>query len=130
VASDTTAQCRGTQRHGRSIYIDRYFDATEVAEFLYSCVERTVEYDLPREIDYLKRHDLALRRIIVEMPDRVAENLLMFIRQNTGTLPKRRRTGEFKRLTDDEVAKLEAHHHIRHRQEPKRSNDRPATARE
>jgi hypothetical protein len=88
----------------------RYFDATDVAEFLYSCVERTVEYDLPREIDYLRRHDQALRRIMnmVEMPDRVAENLLMFIRQNKATLPKRRRTGEFRQLTDDEVGKLEA----------------------
>jgi hypothetical protein len=88
----------------------RYFDVTLATEFLYSCVERTVEYDLPREIDYLRRHDQALRRImdIVEMPDRLAENLLMFIRQNKGTLPKRRRAGEFKQLTDDEVAKLEA----------------------
>jgi hypothetical protein len=60
----------------------RYFDATDAAEFLYSCVEHTVEYDLPREIDYLRRHDQALRRIMntVEKPDRVAENLLMFIR--------------------------------------------------
>lgn len=87
----------------------RYFDATEAAEFLYSCVERTVQYDLPREIDYLRRHDQALRRIMntVEMPDRVAENLLMFVRQNKGTLPKRRRTGEFKKLTDAEVSLLE-----------------------
>jgi hypothetical protein len=44
---------------------------------------------------------------MVEMPDRVAENLLMFIRQNKGTLPKRRRAGEFKQLTDDEVRNLE-----------------------
>jgi hypothetical protein len=88
----------------------RYFDVTLATEFLYSCVERTVEYDLPREIDYLRRHDQALRRImdIVEMPDRLAENLLMFVRQNKGTLPKRRRAGEFKQLTDDEVSKLEA----------------------
>jgi hypothetical protein len=88
----------------------RYFDATEAAEFLYACVLRTVEEDLPREIDYLRRHDEALRRIMntVEMPDRLAENLLMFIRQNKGTLSKRRRTGEFKRLTDAEVTSLEA----------------------
>jgi hypothetical protein len=88
----------------------RYFDVTDAAEFLYSCVERTVEYDLPREIDYLRRHDQALLRIMnmVEMPDRVAENFLMFVRQNKGTLPNRRRTGEFKQLTDDEVQKLEA----------------------
>ena len=62
----------------------RYFDCTEAAEFLYACVRRTVEQDLPREIDYLRRHDEAIRRIMdaVEMPDRLAENLVMFIRQN------------------------------------------------
>jgi hypothetical protein len=87
----------------------RYFDATGAAEFLYACVLRTVEQDLPHEIDYLRRHDEALRRIMntVEMPDRLAENLLMFIRQNKGKLPKRRRTGEFKKLTDAEVTSLE-----------------------
>ena len=87
----------------------RYFDCTEAAEFLYACVARTVEHDLPREIDYLLRHDAALRQIMdtVEMPDRVAENLLMFIRQNKGTLSKRRRHDEYKELRDNEVAMLE-----------------------
>lgn len=88
----------------------RYFDSTEPAEFLYECVTRTVDHDLPREIDYLRRHDEALRRIMdtVEMPDRLAEDLLMFIRQSNGKLPNRRRTSEFKKLTDGEVAMLEA----------------------
>jgi Fic/DOC family len=87
----------------------RYFDCTEAAEFLYACVMRTVEHDLPREIDYLRRHDQAIHRIMdtVEMPDRLAENLVMFIRQNKGTLSKRRRTEEFGKLRDDEVASLE-----------------------
>jgi len=87
----------------------RYFDCTAQAEFLYACVRRTVEEDLPREIDYLRRHDEALRRIMdaVEMPDRVAENLVMFIRQNNGTLSKKRREGEFSKLSDDEVTLIE-----------------------
>jgi hypothetical protein len=87
----------------------RYFDCTQAAEFLYACVQRTVEIDLPREIDYLRRHDEGLRRIMdtVEMPDRLAENLLMFIRQNGGTLPKRRRQNEFKALDDKEIRQLE-----------------------
>jgi hypothetical protein len=87
----------------------RYFDCTEAAEFLYACVARTVEHDLPREIDYLRRHDEAIRRIMdtVEMPDRMAENLMMFIRQNQGTLSKSRRTDEYQKLSDDEVALLE-----------------------
>jgi hypothetical protein len=87
----------------------RYFDCTDAAEFLYACVARTVEHDLPREIDYLRRHDEATRRIMdaVEMPDRVAENLVMFIRQNNGSLSKNRREGEFKKLREEEVTLIE-----------------------
>lgn len=87
----------------------RYFDCTQAAEFLYACVTRTVEHDLPQEIDYLRRHDEAIRRIMnaVEMPDRLAENLVMFIRSNKGTLSKKRRQNEFRKLTDEEVILLE-----------------------
>jgi hypothetical protein len=86
-----------------------YFDCTEAAEFLYACVRRTVDDDLPREIEYLRRHDEALRRIMdtVEMPDRMAENLVAYIRDNHGTLSQRRRRGEFAQLRDDEVARVE-----------------------
>jgi len=87
----------------------RYFDCTAEAEFLYSCVQRTVEQDLPREIEYLRRHDEAIHRIMnaIEMPDRLAENLVMFIRQNQGSLPRNRREHEFNALRDDEVALIE-----------------------
>lgn len=43
----------------------------------------------------------------VEMPDRVAENLIMFIRLNNGTLPKKRREDEFKALSNEEVKLIE-----------------------
>lgn len=87
----------------------RYFDCTAAAEFLYECVARTVEHDLPKEIDYLRRHDEAHRRIMeaVEMPDRLAQNLIMFIRQNNGQLGRKRREKEFAELTDDEVSNIE-----------------------
>jgi len=87
----------------------RYFDCTAEAEFLYACVRRTVERDLPHEIDYLRRQDEAIRRIMdaVEMPDRVAEDLVLFIRQNDGSLSKKRREGEFNNLRDEEVASIE-----------------------
>lgn len=88
----------------------RYFDCTEVAEFLYGCVQHTVEVDLPHEIAWLQQHDEALRRIMntIEMPDRLAENFIMFVRQNDGILPKHRRDKEFAALTDAEVSELEA----------------------
>jgi hypothetical protein len=43
----------------------------------------------------------------VDMPDRLADDLLMFIRQSGGTLPKKRREKEFKALDDKEVRQLE-----------------------
>ena len=88
----------------------RFFDCTQAAEFLYSCVERTVDCDLPREIDYLRRHDEAQRRImeIVEMPDRLAQTLIMALLQNNGVLSKRRRAKEFEKLTDHEIVEIEA----------------------
>jgi hypothetical protein len=100
---------RNVEVLGHTADLYRYFDCTEAGEFLYACVTRTVEHDLPREIDYLHRHDQAIRRIMdtVEMPDRVAENLVIFIRQNKGTLPKKRRTEEYRKLRDEEVASLE-----------------------
>jgi len=88
----------------------RYFDCTAEAEFLYSCVARTVEHDLPNEIDFLRRQDEAQTRImeIVDMPDHLAQNLLMFMRQNCGKIPKRRRKNEFAALTDEEAQRIEA----------------------
>jgi hypothetical protein len=88
----------------------RYFDCTEAAEFLYACVAHAIDKDLPQEIDFLRRNDEALRRIMntVEMPDRMAENLVRFIRLNEGKLGRKRHEGEYEKLTDDEVASIEA----------------------
>jgi hypothetical protein len=42
------------------------------------------------------------------MPDRLAQNLILFIRQNDGMLSKRKREKEFYKLTDEEVRGLES----------------------
>ncbi|RBI67294.1 cell filamentation protein Fic [Roseovarius sp. TE539] len=88
----------------------RFYDCTAEAEFLYECVQRTIEEDLPREIDYLKRHDEAMRGIMnaVEMPDNLAQQVILFVRQNDGQFPKRRRDREpFSKLSDEEITMLE-----------------------
>lgn len=88
----------------------RYFDATELAEYLYACVERTVRDIMPKEVDYLARYDrmrLALNQC-VEMPDRSADMLIRFLRQNKGRFSKRARAGEFKALTEVECRDIEA----------------------
>lgn len=105
---------RPTAEHNVEILNDtadlyRYFDCTEEAEFLYASVRRTVEHDLPSEIDYLRRHDDAMAKIMdmIEMPDQMVRNLIMFIRRNNGTLSKKRRDREFSALTGDEVQRIE-----------------------
>ena len=89
----------------------RFFDATAHAEFLYSCVEETVTRDLPGEVEYLEKYDEFSRRVqeeVADMPGRTIDLLSRFLRQNHGTLSKRARTREFKRLTADEVERVEA----------------------
>jgi Fic family protein len=88
----------------------RYFDATAHAEFLQSCVEQTVEQDLPREVRFLEEFDRFASAVkdIVEMPDRQIEKLRVFLAQGHGTLSERARTHEFQALTDTEVARIQA----------------------
>lgn len=88
----------------------RYFDATPHAEFLFECVARTIDEDLPREADFLRRHDLfrAEATAIVDMPDRLLDLLFHFLQQNGGSLSKRARENEFVALRPDEVLALEA----------------------
>ena len=66
--------------------------------------------DLPYKIDFLRRNDEAKRRImnLVEMPDRMTENLVRHNRLNEGKLGRKRRQGEFEKLTNDEVVSIEA----------------------
>jgi hypothetical protein len=88
----------------------RFFDATPHAEFLFSCVARTIDVDLPTETAFLVGYDTLKRRVsaLVDMPDRVLDLLFRFFRQNNGTLSKRAREREFAGLSDDEAAEIQA----------------------
>lgn len=87
----------------------RYFDATRHAEFLYECVQQTVERDLPDEVAYLEGYDSFSNQVlqIVDMPNRMVDLLHRFLSQNRGTLSKRVREKEFRLLTDKEVIAIE-----------------------
>jgi Fic/DOC family len=88
----------------------RYFDATAHAEFLYACVEQTVEHDLPDEVRYLEAFDRFAAGVkeIVEMPDRKIERLRGFLEQGKGHLSNRAREREFSTLTEAEAEQIEA----------------------
>lgn len=87
----------------------RYFDATRHAEFLYACIEQTVEHDLVEEVRFLRAYDAFVSRVgtLVDMPQARIELLWRFLHQNRGTLSARARTGEFAPLTDPEVVQAE-----------------------
>jgi len=87
----------------------RYFDVTIQAEFLYSCIQETIEKTLPEEIDYLKKYDaMALFiRNYIDMPDHLVDLLIRFLNQEKGKLSKRARQKEFHLLNDDEIQVLE-----------------------
>lgn len=87
----------------------RFFDATPHADFLYGCVRKTIEEDLPREADFLHRHDSFQARVrtIVDMPDRLYDLLFRFLHQNKGRFSKRAREKEFAALTAREAETIE-----------------------
>lgn len=87
----------------------RFFDATPHAEFLYACVRKTIDEDLPNETNFLKNFDQFRAGIesMIDMPERTLNNLFGFLRQNGGRLSKRALENEFSELTPDEVSKIE-----------------------
>jgi hypothetical protein len=91
----------------------RFFDATPHAEFLFACVRRTIEEDLPKETDFLRRYDQFSERVqaVADMPDRTIDLLFRFLRQNDGRLSTRAREREFAALTDLEADRIECLYH-------------------
>ncbi len=87
----------------------RFFDATQHTEFLYDCVRRTIEQDLPHETEFLRRYDRFRSRLdsMIDMPDRTVDLLFRFLHQNQGRLSKRAREKEFAALTEQETAQVE-----------------------
>ena len=87
----------------------RYFDATPHAEFLYGCVQKTIEEDLPAETRFLQRYDDFRRQVeaFLDMPERLIDLLFRFLSQNDGHLSQRARAQEFSELTDEEAQRVE-----------------------
>jgi hypothetical protein len=87
----------------------RYFDATLLAEFLYECVERTIDNIIPEEVGYLQKYDVMKAWLDnnFEMPDKLVATLIRFLEQNNGILSKRAKEKEFKDLTSNEINRIE-----------------------
>jgi len=93
-----------------TIDLYRYFDATKQAEFLFACIEETVNKTLPEEVKYLEKYDQINNFIknYIDMPDMIVDLLITFLRQNEGVLSKRALGKEFAKLTEKEVQTIES----------------------
>ena len=90
----------------------RYYDATRQAEFLFDCVNDTIEHVIPEEVNYLQHYDLMKRYLDDEfqMPDKAVSLLIRFLEQNNGKLSKRALEKEFSQLDEAEVEAIENHY--------------------
>jgi hypothetical protein len=81
---------------------------TSQATYLAETIHATLKEDMPEELLFLMRYDEAKKEIqhIVDMPDRDINLMLIFLHQNKGVFPKRRRE-QFSKLNDEEILKMQ-----------------------
>ena len=88
----------------------RYFDATIQAEFLFECVDYTINTIIPEEVAFLQKYD-AMKSWLddhFDMPDKTVALLIRFLENNKGTFSKRAKENEFASLTIAEIKEIES----------------------
>jgi len=87
----------------------RYPDLTDQCIYLAETIHVTLAEDMPNELIFIQRYDEVKKAIqhIVDMPDAVINRMILFLHQNKGIFPNRRRE-QFAMLTDDEINKMQA----------------------
>ena len=86
----------------------RAIDYTPIVEYFQQVIVRTIRTEWKTELDYLKAYDKMreVMRNIVDMPDKKANQFILFVRQNGGRLSQRKRQ-LFPELHDHEIFRLE-----------------------
>ena len=92
-----------------TIDLYRYYELTAQVEFLYECVEETIEQIIPDELNYLEKYDRMTQYInnYLSLPDTKVDLLIKFLNQKNGKLSKNKRQKEFDELTEEEVLSIE-----------------------
>ncbi len=87
----------------------RYPDLTEHCIYLLHVIHATLKEDMPDELHFIQRYEEAKAAIqdIVDMPDKMVDQMILYLHQNKGIFPKRRRE-HFAKLTDEEIAAMQS----------------------
>jgi Fic/DOC family len=93
----------------RPSHLYAFFDATDLCEFTFACLERAIDHDLANELAYLRAYDSAHRSLTrwLDAPQPELEKLIRYIAQNNGRLSNNKR-GQFPLMADDDIARAEA----------------------
>ncbi len=86
----------------------QYIDFTDFAEYLFQCIEETINVHFSKELEFLVDYDKTKRAIqeIIDMPDRLIDLFIKMLIQNNGKIGNTKREKFFKMLTDEEVSEL------------------------
>jgi hypothetical protein len=86
----------------------RYPDLTEHCIYLAATIHATLKEDMPNELVFIQRYDEVKKALqyIVDMPDKEINFMILFLHQNNGIFPKRRRE-HFDKLTDEEILQMQ-----------------------
>ncbi|RRA95580.1 Fic family protein [Paenimyroides viscosum] len=85
-----------------------YPDLTLQTAFLAQAIQETIRHDLSEELLFLDRYDEFKKELLqlIDMPDKRANEIIVFIHQNKGTFPNRRKK-HFSEITEEEFQEIE-----------------------
>ncbi len=86
----------------------RYPDLTLQSIYLTQTIQSTIRHDLSEELFFLERYDELKGDLqnLIDMPDRKLNEVIVFLHQNKGLFPNRRKK-HFPEITDEEFTAME-----------------------
>jgi len=87
----------------------RYPDLTIQSEYLAKTIFSTIQEDLLEELFFLERYDELKKKLqqLIDMPDKRLSDVIMYLHQNKGVFPNRRKK-QFEEITDAEFEAIES----------------------
>ena len=86
----------------------RYPDLTVQSEYLAKTIFSTIQEDLLEELFFLERYDELKKELqqLIDMPDKRLSDVIMYLHQNKGVFPNRRKK-QFEEITESEFEAIE-----------------------
>jgi len=87
----------------------RYIDYTVETEYIAQCIDIIVTKNLKNELEFQKNYTVTKQKLseIAEMPDQLYDLFILLVIQNKGKLAQAKRKAQFKKLSDDEIKRME-----------------------